>query len=319
MNLYCLNYSLHYEAANIARFFFKDLKEMPEGSAIEQNYDCIITDLVTDGDCSTAICKVILNGEPSIKEAKSKGCVNKNTQEILLAQVMYDLLSELCKIRPPWGILTGIRPVKLIRSLRDEYGEGLYSFLLNDCRVSENKLAIALEIEQNEDMLLKNSNGKSVSIYVSIPFCPSRCNYCSFVSRTVEKAGKLIEDYIMLLEREIKVTGEYVRALNLKVESVYFGGGTPTVLTAQQLEVLLKAVNESFDLSGISEYTVEGGRPDTITEEKLELLKEYGVNRLSINPQTMNDEILKIIGRKHTADEIVTAYMLAKKSRNSDN
>ncbi len=312
MNLYCLDYELHYEAANTARLFYRDLHEMPENSSVGEEKR-IVANLFFENDTAVASC-LVFDGKLYYKEARKNAdlCKNKNQKEIFLAQVMYDLLSEITGLTPPWGILTGVRPVKLIRSLRQEFGDGLNSFLLNDCRVSQKKLDIAFDTEARENKLLKLSKKSSVSIYISIPFCPSRCNYCSFVSRTVERAGKLISDYVELLSKEIKVTGEYVKKLRLKVESVYFGGGTPTVLTAEQLEILLNAVNNSFDLSDIREYTVEGGRPDTITEDKLQVLLKYGVNRLSINPQTMNDKVLSVIGRRHTAEEIVSAYELAR-------
>ncbi len=312
MKLYCLNYELHYEAANTARLFFKELTEMPEG-AVPEGENIIAVNVTDEGDSIVATCEVILDKSYKKSEAKPKNkCETKIAKEILLARVMYDLLSEITGICPPWGILTGIRPVKLIRDLRHEYNESLDSFLKNDCRVSEDKIKLAYMTEKIEDKLFSRCNEKSVSIYISIPFCPSRCNYCSFVSRTVEKAGRLIDDYVALLCEEIRLTAEYVNELNLNVESIYFGGGTPTALTANQLECLLTTVKESLDLTGLYEYTVEGGRPDTITKEKLEVLKKYDVNRLSINPQTMNDSVLEVIGRRHKAEDIVNAYYLAK-------
>lgn len=312
MKLYSLNYELHYEGANTARLFYKELTEMPE-DAIPQGQDIIITNVTEEDDKTVATCEVITEKRYfKHKSVPKDKCKDKIAKEILLAGVMYDLLCEITGKRPPWGILTGIRPVKLIRDLRREYGENLHSFLKDDCRISEEKINLAYKTEKIEDNLFSRCNDKSISIYISIPFCPSRCNYCSFVSRTIEKAGRLIDDYVGLLCEEIKLTAKYVNDLCLNVESIYFGGGTPTSLTADQLEKLLLTVNRNFDLSKLYEYTVEGGRPDTITKEKLEVIKKYGVNRLSINPQTMNDYILEVIGRRHTAEDIINAYNLAK-------
>ena len=136
-------------------------------------------------------------------------------------------------------------------------------------------------------------------MYVSIPFCPTRCNYCSFVSQTVEKAKKLIEQYIPLLLSEIRYSAELAKELNLRLESVYIGGGTPTTLSAEQLKILLSEIEADFDMSNCAEFTVEAGRPDTVTKEKLMTLKQHAVTRISINPQTFNDSVLDPLGRKH--------------------
>ena len=165
---------------------------------------------------------------------------------------------------------------------------------------------------RNEGALLARSQPDSCSLYVSIPFCPTRCAYCSFVSSTVEKTVKLIPDYVELLCRELEKTAEVVRDCGLRVESVYFGGGTPTAISAEQLALLLDTVNRHFDLSHSREFTVEAGRPDTVTREKLEVLQNSGVTRISINPQTLSDQVLRRIGRRHTTQQTLDAFHLAR-------
>ena len=152
-----------------------------------------------------------------------------------------------------------------------------------------------------------------MSIYVGIPFCPTRCAYCSFVSNSVEKSFHLVEPYLEALFKEIDSAAEMVEDLGLNVKSFYMGGGTPTTLTAEQMDRLLTHLNRKFDMSRTVEYTVEAGRPDTITEEKLAVLRKHGVTRVSINPQTMSDKVLQTIGRRHSADDIRKAMDMVKK------
>ena len=172
---------------------------------------------------------------------------------------------------------------------------------------------LARRTEANEKKILELSQPKSFSLYVGIPFCPSRCGYCSFVMSSIERAKKLIDPYVNLLCEEIKKTSQIANALGLRLETVYFGGGTPTTLNAEQLNRILGTVKTFFDMSTCREFTVECGRPDTIDEERLYALKENKVDRISINPQTLNDDVLIEIGRKHTAQQFFDAFELARK------
>ena len=169
--------------------------------------------------------------------------------------------------------------------------------------VSEAKMEIAYRTAMVQQPILPDFDRKTVSIYVSIPFCPTRCSYCSFVSHSMDSAVKLIPEYIQRLCRELEILGEIVDRNGLKVDTVYFGGGTPTSISAEDLYKVMKKTSECFDLSVIREYNVEAGRADTITEEKLAVIKEMKATRISINPQTLNNEVLKEIGRKHTAKQ----------------
>lgn len=222
-------------------------------------------------------------------------------------------MSEIDKDRP-WGILTGIRPAKIATGLLDSgmTNSEAADYFVNELKTEPGKAALALEcagalVPVREKML---QNG--VSLYIGIPFCPTRCLYCSFVTNGTKSAARLMPEYIGCLEREIKYCADIIRDNGSAVENVYIGGGTPTTLPPELLEKMLHAVTQSFDLSSLREFTVEAGRPDTITEEKLRILKRYGVGRLSINPQSMNDETLRVIGRAHTAQEIKTAMVLAR-------
>jgi len=234
-----------------------------------------------------------------------------------LGALFFDLLCKSTNNRPPWGILTGVRPVNLCRKMMSRFGltgEQLWEILVRDYRVAPQKAELALSIIGAQKEFLEKDTPDSYSLYVSIPFCPTRCLYCSFVSHAIGKAVKLMPDYLRLLEEELPVTGAIAGQLGLKLRSVYIGGGTPTTLSPEQLRALLAAIQRSFPVSGISEYTVEAGRPDSITKEKLDVLRSFGVSRISVNPQTMDDNILKAIGRGHSAEQTRAAMDVARKT-----
>jgi len=213
-----------------------------------------------------------------------------------------------------WGAITGVRPVKLLRQFAAEIGrEKAAEWFKDELLVSDEKISLCLDILNIENEIIALSRPESFSLYISIPFCPSRCDYCSFVSHTVEKAARLIPLYIENLCKEIEYTGAVSRELGLRLETVYIGGGTPTSISAEQLGLVLDAINRSFDLSNLREFTVEAGRPDTITEDKLRVIKSHDVGRISINPQTLNDNVLAAIGRRHTAQDYYNAFNLASK------
>lgn len=232
-----------------------------------------------------------------------------------MAVVLFDVLSRATGYRPQWGILTGVRPSKLMNRLTGQYGAaGAQAYFQNRLLVSPEKTALAFDVAQAEKRIMDTSRPESFSLYLSIPFCPTRCSYCSFVSHsiTASKAQKLLPRYVELLCEELAITGRIASELGLRLETVYYGGGTPTTLAAEDLMRLHAAVEENFDLSTMREYTVEAGRPDTVTQERLEALKRMGVTRISINPQTFNDEVLQEIGRSHTAQCAQEAFLLAR-------
>ena len=230
-----------------------------------------------------------------------------------IATCLYHCFCDITGYTPPWGILTGVRPAKLYSRLASANGgEDAEQYFKEKLLVSDEKISLCRETNASEEKIVSLSAPESFSLYISIPFCPTRCSYCSFVSHSVEHAKKLIPEYVKLLCEELKITAGYAARNHLRLETIYMGGGTPTTLTAEQMDTVLSVVRENFDLSNLREFTVEAGRPDTITREKLEVIKKNGVDRISINPQTMNDSVLSAIGRRHTAEETEKAFYLAR-------
>ena len=307
MNLYVKNHNFHFELENLTRLFFPNEKITVIRDFSEPQPPYIYTEVSDEITISVNICS-FNKSETAVKK------LTDDDNELVSAQLLYKLLCDFTGLTQPWGILTGVRPVKLLRRLAEESNEEqAVKKFENDFFVSNEKIALSRETEHNERKILELSRPESFSLYVGIPFCPSRCSYCSFVMASIERAKKLIEPYTKLLCEEIKRTAEIANKLGLRLETVYFGGGTPTTLSAEQLDTVLKTVNKSFDMSTCREFTVEAGRPDTIDSAKLFALKENKVDRISINPQTTNDEVLKTIGRKHTAQQFFDAFELARK------
>ena len=307
MNLYVKNHNFHFELENLTRLFFPNEKitVIRDFSEPQPPY------IYTEGSDKITISVNIGSFNKSETAVKK---LADDDNELVSAQLLYKLLCDFTGLTQPWGILTGVRPVKLLRRLAEESNEEqAVKKFEKDFFVSNEKIALSRETEHNERKILELSKPESFSLYVGIPFCPSRCSYCSFVMASIERAEKLIEPYTKLLCEEIKRTAEIANKLGLRLETVYFGGGTPTTLSAEQLDTVLRTVNKSFDMSTCREFTVEAGRPDTIDIAKLFALKENKVDRISINPQTVNDEVLKTIGRKHTAQQFFDAFELARK------
>mgnify|MGYP000156329679 FL=1 len=307
MNLYVKNHNFHFELENLTRLFFPNEKITVIRDFSEPQPPYIYTE-VSDKITISVNIGSFNKSETAVKK------LTDDDNELVSAQLLYKLLCDFTGLTQPWGILTGVRPVKLLRRLAEESNEEqAVKKFENDFFVSNEKIALSRETEHNERKILELSKPESFSLYVGIPFCPSRCSYCSFVMASIERAEKLIEPYTKLLCEEIKRTAEIANKLGLRLETVYFGGGTPTTLSAEQLDTVLGTVNNSFDMSTCREFTVEAGRPDTIDIAKLFALKENKVDRISINPQTVNDEVLKTIGRKHTAQQFFDAFELARK------
>ena len=222
----------------------------------------------------------------------------------------------LTGVTPAWGALTGIRPAKLAAGLLEEghTPNEVDRTLRETYFVSSGRRTLCIECAQAGLAAKRGLQPEDISLYVGIPFCPTRCAYCSFVSNSVEKSFRWVEPYLEALFAEIDSAAELVRELGLHIKSFYMGGGTPTTLSAQQLDRLLGRLGEKFDFSGLIESTVEAGRPDTITAEKLAVLRKNGVNRVSVNPQTMEDHVLSAIGRRHSADDIRRAVGLVQRT-----
>lgn len=306
MNLYIDSHAFHYEMENLLRAFYPY-----EKITVLHDFDNLTPPYVYTSYTDDIIVSVLLDGfEKSLSCSKSG---DSTKDELTMAQLLYEILCERFDTTLPWGILTGVRPIKLLRRLVDAHGaENASAYFTDTLKVSKQKLDLALITESAERKILSYSKERSYSLYISIPFCPSRCNYCSFVSQSIEKAKHLIDDYVDLLCRELVVTAQIARDLDLQLETVYMGGGTPTTLSAQQMDRILSTINSNFDMSTCREFTVEAGRPDTITKDKLLVIRRNGVTRISINPQTLNDEVLSIIGRRHSAQDTIDAFNLAR-------
>ncbi len=309
MKVFISGHKFNYEIEKLCRIFlpfekFEFVEENKEESDIG-----VILDKGNEYNM-TAFLKLL--GKECVKE-KTVSPINDKECERELAVLLYSCFCELTGYESKWGILTGVRPAKLYSSLQRAGGtEVADKYFLENLLVSPKKLDLAKACNKGEAAITSLSQEKSFSLYIGIPFCPSRCSYCSFVSHSVEQAKKLIPEYVEYLCREIEYTGKIAKDLELRLETIYIGGGTPTSLTADQLTKIMDAVKKNFNLNNLREYTVEAGRPDTVTYEKLLAIKNGGADRVSINPQTMNDDVLKTIGRKHTVKQTEDALALAK-------
>ena len=246
-------------------------------------------------------------------EGLSEQEIKKVTKETI-KRSMYNVLMNKFNSYVPWGILTGIRPVKIVHTLLDKNlsEEDIRENLKTNYLISDEKIDLALNIAKRERKFIYPIDKNKISLYVSIPFCPTRCYYCSFPANPLKQFGHLKKDYIDKLIIEIKGLAKLLKETNKEIETLYIGGGTPTTLDAEEMDILIKALFKELDLSKIKEFTVEAGRPDTINREILECLKKNNVTRISINPQTMNQETLDKIGRGHSVKDIKEAFNLAR-------
>ena len=239
-------------------------------------------------------------------------------REYSLCKMLYHFLQKQTGIRPPWGMMTGVRPVRIIHDMRAAGAteQEIEDRFVRHFECTPKRFEMAKRIADLQWPVLEAARPMDCSLYAGIPFCPSRCSYCSFVSRTVgDKATRaLVQPYVDCLCQELSAMKQQVEQCGLNVRTLYIGGGTPTSLSADQLRQLMGHLAELFDLDSLQEYTVEAGRPDCTDYEKLCVLKEYGATRISINPQTFSDQVLKNIGRRHTAQDILDCFAAARKA-----
>lgn len=297
-----INHSCSYDTEKICTIFFPD-----ERIKNDETQDVSV---ITKKEKNIISVDAIVYGK-----AMTKSATLEKDEDIAYAMsvLLFDVLSSLTGFKPPWGILFGVRPAKLMHRYANELGEeNARNLFIDRFLASPSKANLALEVMNHENRVISLSQTNSFSLYISIPFCPTRCNYCSFVSHSIERTQKLVNPYVELLCKELEYTSKIAKDLNLRLETIYWGGGTPTTLSAEQLSKILTVINDCFVLNDLREYTVEAGRPDTITEQKLFALKKFGVDRISINPQTFNDNVLVEIGRRHTAQMTVDSFLLAR-------
>ena len=259
----------------------------------------------------TASTKITMDGKTVTASRRIKAADETvRSRRRALQQSYYLAARQLLSATPPWGALAGVRPTKLTTKHILEGGtEATADKLLKDVYfVTPERRKLALDCTRSTVHAASLLHEKDISLYIGIPFCPTRCAYCSFVSRTVGKRTELIGPYLDALLQEIRHVGKLAANSGCRVRTIYMGGGTPTTLSSQQMALLMDTVAESFDLSHLLEYTVEGGRPDTLNVEKLRVIRNHGANRMSINPQTMIDAVLKKSARPHTAADVLRAY-----------
>lgn len=318
MRLYFSGHDCRYAAEQSLLMLFPGEKpEYPEGSPSGERCE-----LRVSRGAKYTVCTALLvrsgaafrgraqaeNPDPA-DEYALRGCENRLVK---LAFYRAALASGLPK--PEWGSLSGVRPAKLVdaylrEGLSPRAAKGRF---MREYFVSGSRAQLCLDAALAAQEAARSLDERDVCLYVGIPFCPTRCAYCSFVSQSVEKSMKLMEPFLDALLLDIRATAAETRLAGLRPVALYMGGGTPTTLSAAQLDRLCAALEREFDLSALREYTVEAGRPDTITAEKLRVLRAHGVGRVSVNPQTMSDSVLEAIGRRHTAQDIVDALALVR-------
>ena len=322
MKLYLCGHDYKYAAEQMLLTLFPDQRpEYPAQPAAPEE-DALVLSLSRGRLWATATAKLTWRGRTyrasrrcKLEELADRLSTSRALQRILKL-AFYDAGVAARGNEPPWGALTGVRPVKIPTKamLAGATPAQAEKILKDTYRVSPLRRQLAMDCAQASLDAQRSLKPEEVSLYVGIPFCPTRCAYCSFVSADVGRALKLIDPFLDCLSREIKATGEMLAGAGLKVRTVYFGGGTPTTLSAPQLDRLMGGLADAIDLSSCTEYTVEAGRPDTMTREKLEVLFRRGCGRVSVNPQTMQDHVLAAMGRAHRAEDIRRAYALARDS-----
>lgn len=314
MILYINQHKFHFEMENLCRIFYPHEKIIRVDGKAEEKQEFFVETSLLLQEAGADISVRVKQKDKAFEKETFVPTEQRENWELQMATLLFQALSELTGYVPEWGVLTGVRPAKLMRRLLEEGAskEAAETYFQNQLLVSPAKTSLAMEVAQREKPIIARNSPKDYSLYISIPFCPTRCSYCSFVSHSMKQAQRLLQPYLLLLHKEIEHTGRMMRTLGLQLRTVYIGGGTPTTLSAEQLDALTECIETHFCLSGIEEFTVEAGRPDTITADKLDVLKKRGVGRISINPQTLNDSVLETIGRKHTAQQTLDAFYLAR-------
>ena len=278
-----LNFEKTYLLNELIKIFLRpDQYELIEGESGREEEDCILFNEASSSD------------------------INVIKREI------FDKLSVLTGQRPEWGILTGVRPVKLCGEIYERLGDAdaTVAYLMENYYLCEEKARLIMDMYLHQQEFCGVIEDKSACVYVGIPFCPTRCVYCSFASNQVPDPE--IARYLEALLKEVKHVGRRMKETGIVPETIYIGGGTPTTLNAEQLDLLIGTMKESFDMSKVKEFTIEAGRPDTITEEKLSVISRHGITRISINPQSMKARTLELIGRSHEPEDIEKAFVMAK-------
>jgi len=311
-----INHNFVNEVQTVTQLFFPGgsfefVHETPD----EYPAGCIVKTEITE---SAAIAHVIQDGNTSAEYALSLEAlpIHLSPRRVLML-ALYHALQQIVGVYTPWGALTGIRPSKMVREWLDESwsNEKIIETMQNPFCCTVEKASLALDVakaERNITSQIYSETANPIGIYVSVPFCPTRCVYCSFNVNHNFASKDIYSQYVATAIQECKAQAQRLQQLGGTVSSIYVGGGTPTVLPENLLEQLLDAIGTNFDTR--VEYSVEAGRPDTLTKSKLATLRHYGVNRIAVNPQTLNDSTLSTIGRKHTAADFFNAFSITREA-----
>ncbi len=304
MDYILTGHEYHHDVYTVIQLFFPNLHY----SLVNELSDGLTVQSIIEG----GVCRAVVNrdkipvAEHSLPLADSPGDQINN----VIKTTVFECMKRLTGITPPWGILTGIRPTKKVHLYKSggTSEEKISEIFENDYFVTPKKSRLCIETARAEERVLSSCTAKDVSLYVGIPFCPTRCLYCSFTSYPAAKYAHIMPEYVECLKKELSYISAKIKSRGERLKSVYIGGGTPTSLDENLTERLLSGIAENFDLEAETEFSYEAGRPDTITPGKLKLMKKYGVNRISVNPQSMNPLTLEKIGRLHSVESFLRAY-----------
>lgn len=322
----CMGHNYEYEINELLKLFYKQSAfEIISMNSEEYHKNVEDKNIFTDSWIVTivnleenqVVVSSRLNGKQEMFEAHLEHLKDRELSKKIkrtLKKAIFKILKDATNAEVPWGILTGIRPTKIVHELI-EHGfqeDSIRKILLEEYYIDVPKAELLINVARTEHRFVYPIDEKKVSLYISIPFCPTRCLYCSFPSNPMKQSAHLVEAYVDSLCKEIEGVGNLVKEAGKYVQTIYIGGGTPTTLNVPQFARIFDALKENVDMNFMEEFTVEAGRPDTISYEKLKFLKESDVTRLSINPQTMNECTLREIGREHSVGELIEAYHMAK-------
>lgn len=322
----CIGHNYEYEVRELLKMFFKpseieiscvDYRHYTNeilDEKVDFSEERLISKLTIEENQATAIS--IFNGREEIIKNQLKNIDQheiKRANKIIIKRSLFQLLKRMKNVEVPWGILTGIRPTKIVHELIEKgfREEEILSNLLNNYCIEDSKAQLLIDVAKAEHNFIYPIDENKISLYVSIPFCPTRCLYCSFPSNPLKQSAHLVDAYVDSLCKEIEGVSNLIGEAGKKVQTIYIGGGTPTTLNVEQFAQIFDTIKANIKLDCLEEFTVEAGRPDTIDYEKLMFLKQSNVTRLSINPQTMNDCTLKEIGRDHSVEELIQSYKMA--------
>ncbi|MGE5630354.1 MAG: coproporphyrinogen dehydrogenase HemZ [Caulobacteraceae bacterium] len=317
-----IDHDYNYEVSDILRMYFgkseiRSEEALADSQSFLQSEDYLVisalckdngkyvcTSEISTKDRNEKHSEILDASEPSQKDLKR-----------LIKKSMYKLMTKVFDKEFPWGILTGIRPVKIVHDLLDKGfpKESIINRLQSEYLMSRDRAELSLEIANIERPFIYPMRDNSLSLYIGIPFCPSRCHYCSFTSNPISRFKDSVDTYVESLMKEIKEVSNYLNNEGFSVQTVYIGGGTPTVLNEIQLKRLIDCINNCFSRS-FEEFTCEAGRPDSINAAKLQAMKAGGVTRISINPQTMKNETLRRIGRVHSTESVLKSFAMAREA-----